>query len=112
MNQSQNPEEASNLEIFPNSVIVDTKAIYNLQLYADIVNNMQVGVCIWQWVNPPDITAFKLIASNPFAEQLTNRLLRTLIGQRIQDCFPNISRGNLELLHPHLTLKLRPNCRP
>ncbi|MBA3922356.1 MAG: PAS domain S-box protein, partial [Nostocaceae cyanobacterium] len=96
MNQSDKSEPANNVEI-ANSVGVDSKGVHNLQLYAEIVNNMQVGICVWQWVNPLDITAFKLIASNPFAEQLTNRSLRTLIGQRIQDCFPNISRENLEL---------------
>ncbi len=96
MNQSDKSEPANNVEI-ANSVGVDSKGVHNLQLYAEIVNNMQVGICVWQWVNPLDITAFKLIASNPFAEQLTNRPLRTLIGQRIQDCFPNISRENLEL---------------
>ncbi len=96
MNQSQKSDTADSIEI-SNSVIADTNEVHTLQLDAEIVNNMQVGVCVWQWVNPPDITAFKLIASNPFAEQITNRPLHTLIGQQIQDCFPNISKENLGL---------------
>ncbi len=83
--------------MFPGAVNGYTEEIHSLQLYTQLVSNMPVGICVWQWGNSQDITDFKLIASNPVAEQLTNRPLATLIGKRIQECFPNFSRENLEL---------------
>jgi PAS domain S-box-containing protein len=65
-----------------------------LELYADIVKNMQFGLIVWHLEDPNDVTSFRLVTSNPAASRLTEMSLQNFIGQRITECFPHAYTGN------------------
>ena len=69
------------------SQIETTKA--EIQLYRDVVENMQVGLCVWQLANLDDISSFQLVATNPAASQMLGITIEKCVGQKITDCFPN-----------------------
>jgi PAS domain S-box-containing protein len=71
-----------------------------IQLYADIVKNMQVGLNVWQLEDPEDISSFRLVATNPAVAQMTGVSLENKIGCKIGECYPNSlteNRRDLEL---------------
>ncbi|MFH7030686.1 MAG: PAS domain S-box protein [Heteroscytonema crispum UTEX LB 1556] len=71
-----------------------------IQLYADIVKNMQVGLNVWQLEDPEDITTFRLVATNPVVAQMTGVSLENHIGSKVGECYPNAlteNRRDLEL---------------
>ena len=57
--------------------------------YQDIVENMQVGLCVWQLANLDDISSFELVATNLAASQMLGIAIQNCVGQKITDCFPN-----------------------
>ncbi|MBE9062583.1 PAS domain S-box protein [cf. Phormidesmis sp. LEGE 11477] len=58
------------------------------QLYAEAVENMQVGLYIWQLSDVEDPTSLTLVATNPAASRLTGISAAGIIGRRILDVFP------------------------
>ncbi|NJR66404.1 MAG: PAS domain S-box protein [Leptolyngbyaceae cyanobacterium CRU_2_3] len=69
-----------------------------IQLYADIVNNIQVGVNVWHLADPADSRSLKLVTSNPIARQMANRPVDEFIGKAILECFPALPLEDLELI--------------
>ena len=69
------------------SQLEKTKA--EIQLYRDVVENMQLGLCVWQLANPDDISSFQLVTTNPAASQMLGIAIQNCVGQKITDCFPN-----------------------
>ncbi|GAB1543268.1 ATP-binding protein [Scytonema sp. NUACC21] len=65
-----------------------------MELYAEIVKNMQFGLIVWYLENTNDLTSFRLVTSNSAASQLTGVSLEDCVGKRITECFPNIDREN------------------
>ena len=65
-----------------------------IQLYADIVKNMQVGLNVWHLEDPNDITSFRLVATNPAATAALGISLENSIGKYIYECFPSIITEN------------------
>jgi PAS domain S-box-containing protein len=65
-----------------------------IQLYADIVKNMQIGLNVWHLEDPNDITTFRLVATNPAATAVAGISLENSIGKYIYECFPNILTEN------------------
>jgi PAS domain S-box-containing protein len=61
-----------------------------IQLYANIFENLPVGLTVWQLSDPDDPASLRLMVSNPAASQLTGIPLQNRIGQTIGECFPNI----------------------
>jgi PAS domain S-box-containing protein len=59
-----------------------------VQLYADIVQNMQMAIHVWHLVDPDDDTSLELVTTNPIAVQIAQRPLDAMIGKRILECFP------------------------
>jgi PAS domain S-box-containing protein len=59
-----------------------------VQLYADIVQNMQMAIHVWHLIDPNDETSLELVAINPIAVQIAQRPLDLMLGKRILECFP------------------------
>lgn len=71
-----------------------------LELYAEIVKNMQFGLMVWHLEDPKEVTSFRLVTNNPAASRLTGMSLQDFIGKRITECFPSTykeNKGTLEL---------------
>ncbi len=61
-----------------------------VQLYADIVHNMQIAIHVWRLVDPDDDRSLEVVAINPTAIQVAQRPLDLMIGKRILECFPGM----------------------
>ena len=61
-----------------------------VQLYADVVHNMQMAIQVWHLVSPDDDRSLELVTINPTAIQIAQRPLDLMIGKRILECFPGM----------------------
>ncbi|MEL7240944.1 MAG: PAS domain S-box protein [Cyanobacteria bacterium J06573_2] len=61
-----------------------------IKIYEDIVENIQIGLCIWQMDNIDDITSFRLKTTNPAASQMLGIDIQNYVGKSIEECFPNV----------------------
>ena len=61
-----------------------------VQLYADVVHNMQMAIHVWHLIDPADDRSLELIAINPAAIQIAQRPLDLMMGKRILECFPGM----------------------
>ena len=60
-----------------------------IQLYQDIVENIQVGLCVFRLENLNDLGSFRLVATNPAATKILGVEIEDSIGQPLAECFPN-----------------------
>jgi PAS domain S-box-containing protein len=58
------------------------------QLYAEIVNSMQVGVNVWHLEDPDDLGSFRLILSNPAATQFSGVPREDVLGKTVAESYP------------------------
>ncbi|EDX86439.1 PAS fold family [Synechococcus sp. PCC 7335] len=67
------------------------------ELYAEAVENMQVGLYIWRLIDAEDPTSLTLVATNPAASRLTGIPVEgnDIIGQRILDVFPGLANTDI-----------------
>ncbi|WP_407885577.1 PAS domain S-box protein [Scytonema sp. NUACC26] len=77
-----------------------------LELYANIVKNMQFGLIVWHLEDPQDVTSFRLVTSNPAASHLTGMSLENFIGQRITECFPHAYKENRDTLELYVEVAM------
>ncbi len=61
-----------------------------IKIYEDIVENIQVGLCIWQMDDINDINSFRLTTVNPAASQMLGVDIQDYIDKPIEECFPNL----------------------
>jgi PAS domain S-box-containing protein len=61
-----------------------------VKIYEDIVQNIQIGLCIWQMDDIEDISSFRLVTTNPAASQMVNVDIQDDVGKPIEECFPNL----------------------
>ena len=61
-----------------------------IKIYEDIVENIQIGLCIWQMDNIDDITSFRLANINPAASKMLGVDIQDDIDKPIEECFPNL----------------------
>ncbi len=61
-----------------------------IQLYADVVENVQVGIVVWQLENLEDPGSFRLITANLAACQFTGVDFEALIGTTMTESFPTL----------------------
>ncbi|MDY6900429.1 MAG: PAS domain S-box protein, partial [Cyanobacteriota bacterium] len=61
-----------------------------IKIYEDIVENIQIGLFIWQMDNIDDINSFRLANINPAASQLLGVDIQSYIDKPIGECFPNL----------------------
>ncbi|MEL6902697.1 MAG: PAS domain S-box protein [Cyanobacteria bacterium J06606_4] len=65
------------------------------QLYLQTVQNMQVGIYIWQLKDPDDAKSLTLVATNPAASQLTGVPAEPILGQKILKAFPALAETGI-----------------
>lgn len=61
-----------------------------IKIYEDIVENLQIGLCIWQMDDLDDISSFRLTTINPAASQMLGVDIQDYIDKPIEECFPNL----------------------
>ncbi|MGI8934498.1 MAG: PAS domain S-box protein, partial [Phormidesmis sp.] len=59
-----------------------------LQLYANAVQNMQIGFQIWQLESADDAHSLRLIVTNPAASELIGVPVEDIVGKPILEAFP------------------------
>ena len=69
-----------------------------IQLYADIVENVQIGLSVWEVKDPEDIAHIRLVAFNPASEKATRTKLTEALGKSLHDIAPYAAGGQLEAL--------------
>jgi PAS domain S-box-containing protein len=60
------------------------------QLYADIVENVQVGLSVWQLENPTKAGSFKLMTVNPAAQKILGGNLESYQNMSVEESFPTL----------------------
>jgi PAS domain S-box-containing protein len=91
-----------------------------IRLYADIVDNMQIGLSVWIADDPGDPSSLRLVAHNPATEQATGLSFAGAIGRTMPTIIPQVERTPLPALllgvddeHPLAELReLRLDARP
>ncbi len=63
-----------------------------IRLYAEILNNIQIGLVAWHLENIDDIKTCKLIAANTAAAQFTGVAMGELIGKTMAESFPALMK--------------------
>jgi PAS domain S-box-containing protein len=58
-----------------------------IQLYADVVRNTQVGIVVWQLEDSNDPGSFRLLIANPAASEITGVDFEPLIGTTMAESF-------------------------
>ncbi len=66
-----------------------------IQLYGDIVRNMQIGIAVWEVGAPDDMKSIRLVAYNPAAERVSRRSLEGTIGKSLFEVLPYSEGGFL-----------------
>jgi PAS domain S-box-containing protein len=67
-----------------------------IQLYADIVKNVPVGLTIWHWDNRSDGGALRLVTANPAASKLLGVGMEDYLGMTMAQAFPAVSEADLK----------------
>jgi len=60
-----------------------------IELYENIIQNIQLGFLVWQAPNLEAIESLQLVAANPASEFLLNTDLQSRIGENMGDIFPD-----------------------
>jgi rsbT co-antagonist protein RsbR len=76
-------------------ISADVQAQAQLQIYAEVVDNMQHGVCVWRLERPDDPTSFTAVTGNPAAARIAGADLREHIGKKFGDIFPDLQENGL-----------------
>ncbi|MDJ0719782.1 MAG: PAS domain S-box protein [Prochloraceae cyanobacterium] len=79
----------------------EKQARLKIQLYADIISNIQIGFCVWKLEDINDMTSFRLVAANPAASKLLSMKLEDCIGQKMTECFPKLMEVHKEYLEAY-----------
>jgi PAS domain S-box-containing protein len=69
-----------------------------IRRYADIVRNVQIGLCVWKVDDPSDAGTIRLVAFNPAAEHLVGRDLDRVLGKTLGEVRPRGRGGQFEAL--------------
>jgi PAS domain S-box-containing protein len=63
--------------------------------YVDIVNNMQVGLQVYQLEAPEDDRSLRMMATNPAATMFTGLAEEDVVGKRIDEVFPGLREAGI-----------------
>lgn len=72
-----------------------------IKIYQDIVKNIPIGMLVWHLEDLNDIASFRLVRSNPAANQLLGIDLQAEVGQQIVECFPNVLETTLPVMQQY-----------
>ncbi|HEY3330223.1 MAG TPA: PAS domain S-box protein [Capsulimonadaceae bacterium] len=70
-------------------IVERNRAEGEIRLYADIVQNMQIGIHVYQLDDMENDDSLKLVAFNPSASKHANYIDESYVGRFIGDMFPN-----------------------
>ncbi|MBD1844304.1 PAS domain S-box protein [Cyanobacteria bacterium FACHB-63] len=87
--------EIGGIIIFSEVITERKRAEQQLQLYADVVQNTQVGIVVWQLETANDPGSFRLLITNAAASEITAVNFAALIGQTMATCFPKLLQTSL-----------------
>jgi PAS domain S-box-containing protein len=79
-------------------VTEERKRDETVRLYADIVQNVQIGIGVFEVGDPDDPGSMRMVAFNPAAESVARRPLRGLLGAALPVIAPHARGGELETL--------------
>ncbi|ACK69863.1 PAS/PAC sensor signal transduction histidine kinase [Gloeothece citriformis PCC 7424] len=79
----------------------ERQAKAQIQLYQDIVENIQIGLIVWRLDDPNDKGSFRLIAANPAANDLIGTSLKECFDHRLDQCLPNAFISHPIILEAH-----------
>lgn len=71
------------------------QAVQNLQLYANVVRNAQVGIVVWQVENLNDPGSSRLLIANPAASKVTGFDFESILGKTMAESFPQLVQSTL-----------------
>ncbi len=66
------------------------RAEESIRLYAEILNNIHIGLIVWHLENDEDAKTYKLVAANTAAAQFTGVEMGEFIGKTLAESFPAI----------------------
>ncbi len=66
------------------------RAEESIRLYAEILNNIQIGLVVWHLENIDDVKTYKLIAANTASMQFTGLATGNFIGKTMAESFPDL----------------------
>jgi PAS domain S-box-containing protein len=69
-----------------------------LELHADIVEKIQIGLSVWSVEKPDDADSVRLVAFNPASERLARVPLASMVGRSLREILPFATGGRLEAL--------------
>jgi PAS domain S-box-containing protein len=69
-----------------------------IQLYADLVQSVQMGISVWKVSDLDDVGSIRLVAYNPEAERQVNIDLSTAVGKGILEILPGLGESKLPAL--------------
>ncbi len=69
-----------------------------IRLYADMVQNVQIALTVWEVGNPDDPSTFRLVAFNPAAERAARMHLASRVGRSFPEILPYAQGGELQRL--------------
>jgi PAS domain S-box-containing protein len=69
-----------------------------IRLYANMVHNIQIGLCVWRIDRADDPKSATLLAFNPAAERALGMPLAARVGQSILEAFPTFAGSELPAL--------------
>lgn len=69
-----------------------------LELRAEIVRNVQIGLGVWEVGDAADVATIRLVAFNPAAERIVGAELASHIGSTLREIVPYAAGGELERL--------------
>lgn len=73
----------------------DAQAQAELQIYAEVVSNMQHGVCVWQLTQLDDPSSLTAVTANPAAARIAGVDLQQQRGKRFYEIFPDTPQEDL-----------------
>jgi PAS domain S-box-containing protein len=68
---------------------------HKIKLYADIVQNIQIGLTVWNVSDAGDTPGARLVAFNPAAERAAEASLQSSIGKSIAEILPALAGAEL-----------------
>jgi PAS domain S-box-containing protein len=69
-----------------------------IRLYADIVQNVHIGLSVWSWADGDGPSSLRLAAFNPAAERMAHTALEPFVGCPLAEILPYAAGGEVESL--------------
>jgi len=65
--------------------------------FAEIAEHIRLGLYIWRWEPPEDLTSFRLLAANAAAAQLTGVASESIVGKTMAEAFSRLRETEVPL---------------